>query len=101
MAIRGQATPRPARSLASVPTRFDLSEDNLASLLAGEPAYRARQVWQGLYDHGVGPDELTTLPTELRSRLADEPALQPALRAAAESVADGGDTVKWLWELHD
>src|SRR3954451_7409911 len=101
MAIHGQATPLATRTLEPVPTRFDLSEGELASLLAGEPAYRARQVWEGLYRHGAEPAELTNLPASLRSRLAAEPTLQPALRPAAESVADGGDTVKWLWELHD
>ena len=82
-------------------TRFDLSRDEIAGLLQGEPSYRVSQVWDGLYRHGTGPAELTVLPAALRQRLAAEPSMQPALRQAAESVSDGGDTVKWLWELHD
>src|SRR3954454_21328628 len=85
----------------SVPSRFDLSPDDLSALLDGEPAFRARQVWEGLYRHGSGPAELTTLPVGLRTRLAAEPALQPALSPVAESIADDGGTVKWLWELAD
>jgi 23S rRNA (adenine2503-C2)-methyltransferase len=86
-------------------SRFDLTRDDLAALLhtLGEPAYRATQLWDGLYGDPAAPEPaaLTTLPKALRARLTDEPALQPALRLAHESVTEGGDTVKWLWELHD
>ncbi|MGH9066183.1 MAG: 23S rRNA (adenine(2503)-C(2))-methyltransferase RlmN [Acidimicrobiales bacterium] len=84
-------------------SRYDLSRDDLADLLAGagEPAYRAGQVWDGLHRRLAEPAEMTDLPLALRRRLAGEPALGPALRLRAESVADGGETVKWLWELHD
>jgi 23S rRNA (adenine2503-C2)-methyltransferase len=82
-----------------VPTRYDVSHDELAALLEDEPRYRVDQVWAGLYDQHRGPEELTTLPKALRTRLAEQ--LPPALSPAAESVSDEGDTVKWLWELHD
>lgn len=82
-----------------VPTRYDVSPDDLAELLAGEPAFRARQVWAGLYERGVGPDAMTDLPAALRARLTT--ALPSALAAVAESVGDDGDTVKWLWALPD
>ena len=84
-------------------SRYDLTRDAVGALLAelGEPAYRARQVWDGLYVHAVDPGNLTTLPKTLRRRLADEPALAPALRPAHESVTEDGDTVKWLWALAD
>ena len=82
-----------------VPTRYDVSPDDLAALLAGEPAFRARQVWAGLYERGVGPDAMTDLPAALRARLTT--ALPSALAAVAESVGDDGDTVKWLWALPD
>lgn len=83
--------------------RYDVTFDEVASVLAatGEPAYRARQVWDGLYRQGAGPEELTNLPKALRMRLAAEPALAPSLSSAVESVSDGGDTVKWLWDLSD
>ena len=82
-------------------SRYDLSRAELTELLAAEPRYRVDQIWDGLHRLGRHPAELTTLPKELRARLATEPALTPALTQALESVSDGGDTVKWLWSLHD
>ena len=84
-----------------MPSRYDLSPDDLAALLDGEPAYRMRQVWDGLYRRVAEPEELTDLPAGLRRRLADDAAFAPALREARRSVSDGGDTVKWLWALPD
>jgi len=81
------------------PTRYDLDRDQLAELLAGEPRYRVDQVWQGLHDQGLAPSEITSLPKGLRERLGDE--LPPALHPVTESTSDGGDTVKFLWELRD
>ena len=80
-------------------SRYDHNRDDLAELLDGEPRYRQDQVWQGLYDHGTDPEDWTNLPKALRARVAE--AMPPALDLAAESVSDAGDTVKWLWTLHD
>ena len=84
-----------------MPGPYDLSRDQLAELLPGEPAYRVRQVWDGLHRRALPVSELTDLPLPLRTRLAAAPALQPALTVAARSVADGGQTVKWGWEMGD
>ena len=89
----------PARSLTSMLSRYDATPDDVASALAGEPAYRARQVWDGLYRRALEPAEMTDLPLVLRDRVAT--ALPAALTVARESVDDGGETVKWLWTLHD
>ena len=78
-----------------MPTRYHPDRDALAELLAGEPRYRVDQVWQGLYEQLVEPEDITNLPKGLRARLATE--LPPALEPAAESVSDDGATVKWLW----
>jgi len=80
-----------------VPAPYDLTPDELAGLLAGEPAYRVRQVWDGLHLRVQRPDEMTELPVALRAALSD--ALSPALAEVACRTADGGDTTKWLWEL--
>ena len=80
--------------------RYDVTPAELAALLAGEPAYRARQVWEGLR-RGDAPEELTALPRPLRDRLAAEPALAPSLREDAAVETDEGDTVKWRWALAD
>lgn len=82
-----------------VTSPYDLDRPQLAELLDGEPPYRVAQVWQGLYRQARRPAEMTELPATLRVRL--EAALPPALRVVTRSVADRGDTVKWLWELHD
>ncbi len=78
-------------------TRYELDRAALGELLADEPRYRVDQVWAGLYGQLADPAELTNVPKALRARLDEE--LPPALRLAAESVSDDGDTVKWLWEL--
>jgi 23S rRNA (adenine2503-C2)-methyltransferase len=84
-----------------MPGPYDLSRGELAGLLAGEPAYRVGQVWDGLHVRARTPAEMTEVPLALRARLAAAPALAPALAPAARSVADGGETVKWLWRLDD
>jgi 23S rRNA (adenine2503-C2)-methyltransferase len=82
-----------------VPGPYDLSPAELAGLLADQPPYRARQVWDGLYRRRLRPAEMTDLPAALRLRLEDEPALTPALHLASRSATDDGQTVKWLWSL--
>jgi 23S rRNA (adenine2503-C2)-methyltransferase len=80
-------------------SRYDLDRDALAALLAGQPAYRVSQVWDGLYERAAEPEEMTNLPKAVRAALSA--AAPAALTPAHESVSDDGDTVKWLWELHD
>jgi 23S rRNA (adenine2503-C2)-methyltransferase len=82
-----------------VPTRYEATRHDLAAMLEGEPSYRVRQVWDGLYRRAATPEELTELPASLRERLAGE--LAPSLRREVETVSDRGDTVKWLWSLCD
>jgi 23S rRNA (adenine2503-C2)-methyltransferase len=80
-----------------VSTRYDLTRDELATVLDGEPRYRLDQLWDGLYTQLADPVDITNLPKALRARLDDE--LPLALRLVTESVSDNGDTVKLLWEL--
>ncbi len=86
-------------TVRDVRAAYDVSREELAALLADEPAYRARQVWDGLHRRALRPAEMTELPLELRARL--EAQLPAALGEAARRTADGGDTVKWLWDLRD
>jgi 23S rRNA (adenine2503-C2)-methyltransferase len=81
------------------PSRYDATPDDVAALLEGLPRYRVDQVWHGLYEQLASPEELTSLPKALRAAVAD--ALPSALDVVAERTSDGGDTVKWLWRLHD
>ena len=75
-------------------TRYDVDRDTLAAELAGEPAYRVAQVWDGLYRQNVDIEAMTDLPRVLRSQLAER--LPPALGLVREQTSDGGTTVKLL-----
>jgi len=78
---------------------YDPEGTALREALRTEPAYRLRQVEEGLWRQFRRPGELTVLPRGLRDAL--EATLPPALRCVAESVADEGRTTKWVFELHD
>ena len=80
-----------------MPTRYDVSREELTELLDGTPRYRVDQVWSGLYEQITDPEDWTNLPKALRADLAER--LPSALRLVTESASTGGDTVKFLWEL--
>jgi len=82
-----------------VPARYDVDLDTLAGLLAAHPPYRVQQVWDGLYRQLRDPAAMTDLPKALRDELSA--LLPPSLELVTERVSDGGDTVKFLWRLHD
>ena len=82
-----------------MPAPYDLTREELAELLDGEPAYRVRQVWDGLHVRVQRPEDLTELPATLRTAL--EAALPPALVEVSRQSADDGETTKWLWALGD
>jgi 23S rRNA (adenine2503-C2)-methyltransferase len=82
-----------------MPAPYGLSREELELILAGEPAYRARQVWDGLHVRVQRPEEMTELPARLRADL--EAALPPALAEVSRRTADAGETTKWLWALGD
>jgi len=80
---------------------YDLTFDQLAEHLAGwgEPVYRARQVFDGLWRRAATYDEMTDLPAGLRARLHEE--LPAALEVLTEREADEGATRKGLLRLGD
>jgi 23S rRNA (adenine2503-C2)-methyltransferase len=82
-----------------MPSPYDLTRGELDLLLGDQPAFRARQVWDGLHERMLRPEEMTDLPLALRTRLGD--ALPGALREVSRRSADEGQTTKWLWALHD
>ena len=73
----------------------------LASTLAeaGEPDYRAGQVWEWVMRGARGYGEMTNLPASLRERLEAEVPLS-TLTVKAEARSDDG-TVKTLFETAD
>ncbi|MFZ9805792.1 MAG: hypothetical protein ACO3ER_05530, partial [Ilumatobacteraceae bacterium] len=60
------------KSDSSARTLYDASRDDLAALLAGEPAYRVEQTWKGLYESFAEPANITTLSAALRTRLTEQ-----------------------------
>ena len=81
----------------------DLTLDEISQLMEewGEPAYRAKQVWQSLYrNFASSADELTTLPKPLRQRLEDEFLFQP-LEEVTVQVSSDLYTRKYLFSLPD
>lgn len=84
-------------------TIYDLDLSDLESLLSswGEPAYRAGQVWQGLYQHYYNsPEQFTAIPNALRLRLAQELNFSP-LQPKLNLDSSDGQTRKTLFELSD
>ena len=65
-------------------TRYDLTRDELATVLDGEPRYRLDQLWEGLYTQLAEPADITNLPKALRARLDAE--LPLSLTAVTEQV---------------
>ncbi len=74
-----------------------LLEQTLAG--AGEPAFRARQVWRWAAHGASGYDEMTDLPAALRGELAGAVPFSP-LELVREARASDG-TVKALFHTHD
>ncbi|MGA1442323.1 MAG: hypothetical protein ACO33G_06475, partial [Ilumatobacteraceae bacterium] len=68
----------PPRSL------YDATGAQLAAVLAGEPAYRVKQLWSGLYEQCKALDDITTLSAPLRAKLQRE--LPTSLQLVRESV---------------
>lgn len=85
------------------PLIFDFSLPQLADILTswGEPEYRARQLWSGLYQHlWDKPHLFTHLPLPFRSRLADEFTFS-SLAPVATRESQDGETLKTLFQLPD
>ncbi len=81
-------------------TSFSLTElqDRLQAM--GEPAYRARQVFQGVYQRGLSDfAAFTDLPRPLKEKLAGEFIINPLELEQMASSADG--TIKYLFRLTD
>jgi 23S rRNA (adenine2503-C2)-methyltransferase len=66
---------------------------------AGQPPFRARQVWAWTARGAGGYDEMTDLPAALRARLADEVPFSSLTLEHEAHARDG--TVKALFRTHD
>lgn len=82
---------------------YDLDKTALASILNdwNEPAYRAKQLWQGLYQHLYSsPEQFSSLPNALREKLDREFTFIPF---TIKTYLDSSDksTRKTLFQLED
>ena len=77
-----------------------LSEMQELASAMGQPAYRARQLMEWLYQKRASRfDELTNAPKVWRTQLEEAYLLNPFRSFSAQAAADG--TRKYLFELHD
>ncbi len=66
----------------------------------GQPAFRAKQVYSWLHRGVRSYEEMTDLPKQLRTALAERyPICAPAVVRKQQSQRDG--TIKYLWQLSD
>jgi len=82
---------------------YDLDLSTLTNIMEewNEPAYRAKQVWQGLYQHLYRtPEQFTSLPKSLREKLAEKFVFFPFQMRTFLDSADGF-TRKTLFALPD
>ena len=82
---------------------YDLELSALTELLKSwdEPPYRAKQIWQGLYQHLYdSPEQFTNLPKSLRERMAEEFIFSP-FKVKTYLDSSDGSTRKTLFELSD
>jgi 23S rRNA (adenine2503-C2)-methyltransferase len=82
---------------------YNLDKSQLADLFAswGEPAYRARQIWEGLYRHFYdSPEQFTAFPKPLRTKLTANVSFS-IVRPKGWVDSSDGKTRKTVFELHD
>lgn len=86
-----------------IPLIYDLDYNSIEEILTnwGEPAYRARQVWQGLYQNlWQDPLDFTNLPVKLRQQLSVEFRFS-SLNPGTFLQSTDGETYKTLFQLPD
>jgi 23S rRNA (adenine2503-C2)-methyltransferase len=88
-----------ALSMAPILLGMDLAALDATLAAAGEPAFRARQVWRWAARGATGYDAMTDLPAALRGRLAEEVPFSTLTLQREAHAADG--TVKALFHTHD
>ena len=82
---------------------YDVSLPELQARVeaAGQPRYRAKQVWEWTYRRlAASYDEMSNVPASLRARVARELPI-PAMETVREQLSDDGLTRKKLLRLHD
>lgn len=86
-----------------MPSIYDLSLPELTHVVAahGQPAYRARQIWQAVYgDLADSAETITTIPKPLREQLRAEFSFK-RLTPITEAKSSDHQTRKLLFQLPD
>jgi 23S rRNA (adenine2503-C2)-methyltransferase len=81
---------------------YDLDLEEITTLLRewNEPGYRAKQIWQGLYQHFYdSPEQFTNLSKSLREKLG--PLFISPIKPRLYLDSSDGQTRKTLFELRD
>jgi len=82
---------------------YDFTFTELTNVLKewDQPAYRAKQIWQGLYQHLYNsPEQFTNLSKSLRQKMAENLTFMPFSVKVFQDSSDG-HTRKTLFELPD
>lgn len=81
---------------------LDFDMEQLKSVISdlGEPAYRAKQVWEWVYNGAGCFDEMTNLPRTFRDLLNSRLCIG-SMRIAEKLVSDKNETIKYLFALPD
>jgi 23S rRNA (adenine2503-C2)-methyltransferase len=96
----------PTTTPAEVPQKLNLYDFSLPQLTEklsswGEPAYRAKQLWEWLYQRkAMTFDQMTSLPRALREKLVLETQMG-TLELVTEQHSTDGQTTKLLFKLPD
>ncbi len=82
-------------------SRYNITAEDLATHLValGERPFRAKQVWEGLYEQRKPLEDLTNIGADLRTHL--DAFLPHSLTELTRREGDNGTTVKWLWRTQD
>lgn len=92
----------PSESATKV-SLLEMGLDELTEYIKGlgQPAYRARQLWDWIYKrYAIDFEQMSNLPASLRSQLSEQATLQ-VLTPVVEQVSLAKDTLKILFQLHD
>ena len=79
-----------------------MTQEEIGGLMKemGQPAFRAKQIFQWLHRGVTSFDEMSNLSKELRTKLAETCYITvPTVERKQESALDG--TIKYLWKLKD
>ena len=68
---------------------YDLDLKEITDLLEewNEPAFRAKQIWQGLYQHFYSsPEQFTNLPKSLREKLSSSHCVRSSIHTSCSTA---------------